>query len=113
MTGETAVQGEPIAEEGEEEAEYIISDDDEEAEQANRYQTDRIILPSPRVSVEEREMPIMVRNTTSFEERIMTANPEAAAPVELQPCDTCGRKFNPTALERHAKICEKAKSKPS
>ena len=25
----------------------------------------------------------MVRNTTSFEERIMAANPEAAAPVEL------------------------------
>ena len=54
MTGETAVQGEAIAEEGEEEVEYI-SDDDEE-EQANRYQTDRIILPSPRVSVEEREV---------------------------------------------------------
>ena len=53
MTGETAVQGEAIAEEGEE-VEYI-SDDDEE-EQANRYQTDRIILPSPRVSVEEREV---------------------------------------------------------
>ena len=34
----------------------------------------------------------------------MAANPEAAAPVELQPCDTCGRKFNPTALERHAKV---------
>ena len=50
------------------------------------------------------QMPIMVRNTTSFEERIMAANPEAAAPVELQPCDTCGRKFNPTALERHAKV---------
>ena len=49
-------------------------------------------------------MPIMVRNNTSFEERIMAANPEAAAPVELQPCDTCGRKFNPTALERHAKV---------
>ena len=49
-------------------------------------------------------MPIMVRNTTSFEERIMAANPEAATPVELQPCDTCGRKFNPTALERHAKV---------
>ena len=49
-------------------------------------------------------MPIMVQNTTSFEERIMAANPEAAAPVELQPCDTCGRKFNPTALERHAKV---------
>ena len=55
MTGETAVQGEAIAEEGEEEVEYIISEDDEE-EQANRYQTDRIILPSPRVSVEEREV---------------------------------------------------------
>ena len=49
-------------------------------------------------------MPILVRNSTSFEERIMAANPEAAAPVELQPCDTCGRKFNPTALERHAKV---------
>ena len=50
----------------------------------------------------------MVRNTTSFEERIMAANPEAAAPVELQPCDTCGRKFNPTALDRHAKVKHRA-----
>ena len=34
----------------------------------------------------------------------MAANPVAAAPVELAPCETCGRKFNPTALERHAKV---------
>ena len=113
------MQNQAIAEEGE--VEYISDEDEEE----HGYQTDRIILPSPRVSVEEHEvgfssqrniisavtaltvnfqMPILVRNSTSFEERIMAANPEAAAPVELQPCDTCGRKFNPTALERHAKV---------
>ena len=53
MTGDTAVQGESIAEEGE--VEYITDDDDEEEEE-NRYVTDKIILPSPRVSVEEREV---------------------------------------------------------
>ena len=58
MTGDTAVQGEAIAEEGEVD---FISDDDEE-EQANRYQTDRIILPSPRVSVEEREVGLLPKS---------------------------------------------------
>ena len=68
MTGDTAVQGEAIAEEGE--VDFISDDDDEEEEQANRYQTDRIILPSPRVSVEEREvclrpkLPPVVQNTS-------------------------------------------------
>ena len=56
MTGDTAVQGEAIAEE----VDYISDDDEEEEEnQANRYQTDRIILPSPRVSVEEREVGLL------------------------------------------------------
>ena len=55
MTGDTAVQGEAIAEEGE--VEYISDDDEEEEE--NRYVTDRIILPSPRVSVEEREVSLL------------------------------------------------------
>ena len=41
---------------------YNISDDDEEV-QANRYQTDRIILPSPRVSIEEREVGFLPKNT--------------------------------------------------
>ena len=64
MTGDTAVQGEAIAEE----VDYISDDDEEEEEenQANRYQTDRIILPSPRVSVEEREvglLPKLVQTT--------------------------------------------------
>ena len=39
-----------------------ISDDDEE-EQANRYQTDRIMLPSPRVSVEEREVGFLTQKS--------------------------------------------------
>ena len=31
----------------------------------------------------------------------------ASAPVNLTPCPDCGRKFNPTALQRHIKICKK------
>ena len=61
MTGDTAVQGEAIAEE----VDYISDDDEEEEEeenQANRYQTDRIILPSPRVSVEEREVGLLPKS---------------------------------------------------
>ena len=59
MTGDTAVQGEAIAEE----VEYLTDDDDDEEEdQANRYQTDRIILPSPRVSVEEREVGLLPKS---------------------------------------------------
>ena len=50
MTGDTAVQNQAIAEEGE--VEYISDEDEEE----HGYQTDRIILPSPRVSVEEHEV---------------------------------------------------------
>ena len=60
MTGDTAVQGEAIAEEGE--VDFISDDDEEEEEQANRYQTDRIILPSPRVSVEEREVGLLPKS---------------------------------------------------
>ena len=69
-----------------------------------RVSLDRIILPSPRVSVEERELPILAKQDISFEERLMAANPEATAAVELSPCDTCGRKFNPTSLEKHVKV---------
>ena len=53
------MQGEAIAEE----VDYISDDDEEEEEnQANRYQTDRIILPSPRVSVEEREVGLLPKS---------------------------------------------------
>ena len=45
-----------------------------------------------------------MRNTASFEERILEASPDAAVPLELTPCDICGRKFNPQALERHTKV---------
>ncbi|ELU07117.1 hypothetical protein CAPTEDRAFT_168488 [Capitella teleta] len=31
---------------------------------------------------------------------------------QLIPCNNCGRNFNPEALQRHAPICSKAKSKP-
>ena len=95
MTVDTALRRDSIPEEPEEEF---------SEEEDGHYVTDRIIIPSPRVSVEERELPILVRSAASFEERIVAANPEAAAPVELSPCDTCGRKFNPSALERHVKV---------
>ena len=66
---------------------------------------EKIIIPSPKVSItEENDIPIVVNNKTSFEERILAASPEAQVYQELQQCDTCGRKFNPTALERHIKV---------
>ena len=66
---------------------------------------EKIIIPSPKVSItEENDIPIVVNNTASFEERILAASPEAQVYQELQQCDTCGRKFNPTALERHIKV---------
>ena len=34
-------------------------------------------------------------------------SPVAPSPSELTKCPTCGRKFNPTAYEKHVKICEK------
>lgn len=74
---------------------------------------EKIIIPSPKVSItEENDIPIIVNNTASFEERILAASPEAQVYQELVQCDTCGRKFNPTALARHTKVCEKVKSKP-
>ena len=33
--------------------------------------------------------------------------PEYSAPVELIPCNSCGRKFNEKAMEKHEKICQK------
>ena len=30
--------------------------------------------------------------------------PQAIAPIQLQPCDSCGRKFNLEALQRHIKV---------
>ena len=45
--------------------EYISDDDDEE--QASRYQTDRIMLPSPRVSIEEREVGFLSQKSSPSE----------------------------------------------
>jgi hypothetical protein len=33
--------------------------------------------------------------------------PEYAAPTDLEECYSCGRKFNPKAMEKHEKICQK------
>ena len=59
MTGDTAVQGQAIAEE-EEEVEYITDEEDDQDQGGHRYQTDRIILLSPRVSIEEHEVFIII-----------------------------------------------------
>ena len=66
---------------------------------------EKIIIPSPKVSItEENDIPIVVNHKTSFEERILAASPEAQVYQELVQCEICGRKFNPTALERHIKV---------
>ena len=93
---DTAVRAEVILEEPEQES--------EEEEEGGVYVKGRVLMASPRVSMEEAEVPIITRTNATFEERILEATPEAAAPSELAPCDTCGRKFNLTVLERHVKV---------
>jgi len=105
MTVDTITHDDVIQEEPEELSEDEYYPEDMPSE-------DKIIIPSPKVSIDENDIPIIVRNTASFEERILEASPDAAVPLELTPCDICGRKFNPQALERHTKVCEKVKSKP-
>eukprot|EP00092_Neocalanus_flemingeri_P003451 GFUD01003700.1.p1 GENE.GFUD01003700.1~~GFUD01003700.1.p1 ORF type:complete len:675 (-),score=150.66 GFUD01003700.1:636-2660(-) len=95
----------------------VIQEEPEELSDAEYYHEysnseDKVIIPSPKVSIDENDIPIIVRNRSSFEERILEASPDASIPLELTPCDICGRKFNPQALERHTKVCEKVKSKP-
>jgi len=105
MTLDTITHDDVIQEEPEELSEEEYYPEDNACE-------DKIIIPSPKVSIDENDIPIIVRNTASFEERILEASPDASVPLELAPCDICGRKFNPQALERHTKVCEKVKSKP-
>eukprot|EP00090_Calanus_glacialis_P046676 TRINITY_DN9282_c0_g1_i1.p1 TRINITY_DN9282_c0_g1~~TRINITY_DN9282_c0_g1_i1.p1 ORF type:complete len:677 (+),score=131.32 TRINITY_DN9282_c0_g1_i1:45-2075(+) len=105
MTLDTITHDDVIQEEPEE-----LSD--EEYYHEDNTLEDKIIIPSPKVSMDENDIPIIVRNRSSFEERILEASPDASVPLELTPCDICGRKFNPQALERHTKVCEKVKSKP-
>jgi len=105
MTLDTITHDDVIQEEPEE-----LSDEEYYHEDTNSE--DKVIIPSPKVSIDENDIPIIVRNKSSFEERILEASPDAAVPLELTPCDICGRKFNPQALERHTKVCEKVKSKP-
>ena len=97
MTLDTITHDDVIQEEPEElsEEEYYPEDNTSE---------DKIIIPSPKVSIDENDIPIIVRNRASFEERILEASPDASVPLELTPCDICGRKFNPQALERHTKV---------
>ena len=97
MTLDTITHDDVIQEEPEE-----LSDED--CYPNNDISGDKIIIPSPKVSIDENDIPIIVRNTASFEERILEASPDAALPLELAPCDICGRKFNPQALERHIKV---------
>ena len=35
---------------------------------------------------------------------LLAASPEAGVYQQLEQCDTCGRKFNKQALERHIKV---------
>ena len=75
----------------------VIQEDPEELseeEPDDMSSKDKIIIPSPKVSIDENDIPIIVRNTASFEERILEAIPDAAAPLELTPCDICVRKLN-------------------
>ena len=38
----------------------------------------------------------------------MSGNPpEYAGPADLLECDSCGRSFNPVAMSKHSKICQK------
>ena len=97
MTVDTITHDDVIQEEPEELSEDEYYPEDMPSE-------DKIIIPSPKVSIDENDIPIIVRNTASFEERILEASPDAAVPLELTPCDICGRKFNPQALERHTKV---------
>ena len=97
MTVDTITHDDVIQEEPEEFSEEEYYPEDMPSE-------DKIIIPSPKVSIDENDIPIIVRNTASFEERILEASPDAAVPLELTPCDICGRKFNPQALERHTKV---------
>jgi len=95
----------------------VGSDDESDDFLTNELETretseDRIMYPSPRVSIEDNEAPIIVRNNINFEERVLEASPEASIPMELSPCDVCGRKFNQLALQRHVKVCQKVQSKP-
>ena len=97
MTLDTITHDDVIQEEPEE-----LSDEEYYHEDTNSE--DKVIIPSPKVSIDENDIPIIVRNKSSFEERILEASPDAAVPLELTPCDICGRKFNPQALERHTKV---------
>lgn len=103
MTVDTVTRDDVIEEEPEE-----FSDDDYYHE--DNISEEKIIIPSPKVSItDESDIPIIVRaRGTSFEERILEASPEAGEPLELQPCEICGRKFNPQALERHIKVTSRS-----
>ena len=78
-------------------------ENDSEAEQDEFEYQEKIIIPSPKVSIDENDIPIIVNNKASFEEKILQASPDVIE-VQLLPCDICGRKFNPSALERHIKV---------
>ena len=88
----------------EEEPEDVYDlENDSEAEQDEFEYQEKIIIPSPKVSIDENDIPIIVNNKESFEEKILQASPDVIE-VQLLPCDICGRKFNPSALERHIKV---------
>ena len=87
MTVDTITHDDVIQEEPEEFSEEEYYPEDMPSE-------DKIIIPSPKVSIDENDIPIIVRNTASFEERILEASPDAAVPLELTPCDICVRKLN-------------------
>jgi len=94
MTVDSTARAEVILEEPEEDEAFGKDDEEEEDDE------------------DDSEGEFKKERITSFEERMLAANPEAIAPIQLQPCDSCGRKFNLEALQRHIKVCEKTKSKP-
>ena len=60
----------------EEEPEDLYDEDDGLDDEDDFEFQEKIIIPSPKVSItEENDIPIVVNNTASFEERILAASP--------------------------------------
>ena len=89
-----------------EEVEEDMSEESSNQEEENVEEVfqEKIIIPSPKVSFDDNDIPIIVNSSASFEERVLEASPDATATLCLVPCDNCGRKFNEESLERHIKV---------
>ena len=69
-----------------------------------RRSTNLKAFPARKVCIADNDIPIIVRNTGSFDGTILKASPYTGVSLEVASCDICGRKFNPQALERHTKV---------